>query len=349
MAEQVFANFRLTRTTGIVGMYSSNDNLIAEIINENNLPIMVTSDSDAPGTTGTLRAAINLANSLPGVNTIEFASNLTGPTGQTIILLSDLPAVTGDLDIAGPVTIVTQHHLAFQHAATHTVTEVDFVASDSGPLTQVPSSDIALIFVNTSALTIFVTVTQQQAVLLQGQINTLVNTGGLSSGNGNALTSKLSSAAANFAAGNPNAGINDMRAFINQVNSYANSLPPLLTATQAQTLISAANAIIALAMPLHLVSSVGNTITAGTPFNLTLTAVDVYGNVLPTYTGTVKFTDSVAGATLPAKYTFTTGSGMDNGVHIFTGLILNKTGLQTITVTDTKTGKVLGTLTVNVV
>jgi hypothetical protein len=203
--------------------------------------------------------------------------------------------------------------------------------------------------VNTSNLTIFVTVTQQQAVLLSGQINTLVQSGVLSSGNGNALTSKLSSAAASFAAGNPNAGINKLDAFINQVNDFANSTPPLLTATQAQALISAANGIIALANPLQLVSSVGNTIAAGTPFNLTVTAIDVWGNVLPTYTGSVKFTDSVTGATLPGKYTFTTGTGKDNGVHTFTGLVLKTKGLQTIAVIDTKTGQLLGSLTVNVV
>jgi hypothetical protein len=64
-----------------------------------------------------------------------------------------------------------------------------------------------------------------------------------------------------------------------------------------------------------------NTITAGTPFNLAITVVDLYGNVVPTYTGSVKFTEPVAGATLPANYTFTTGSGKDNGVHTFTGLV----------------------------
>jgi hypothetical protein len=209
------------------------------------------------------------------------------------------------------------------------------------------SSASASIFVNTSNLTIFVTVSQQQAVLLSGQVNNLVNTGVLNGGNGNALTSKLSSAAASFAAGNPNTGINKLDAFINQVNDFASS--GILTATQAQMLISAANAIIALASPLHLVSSVGNSITAGTPFDLTVTAIDVWGNALPTYTGTVKFTDSVAGATLPGKYTFTTGTGKDNGVYTFTGLVLKTKGLQTITVTDAKTGQVLGSLTVNVV
>jgi 1-phosphatidylinositol phosphodiesterase len=348
IAEVALASVHVTRTTGIVGMDDPDANLIAAIVNENNLPIMVTSATDAAGDPNNLRAAITQANSQPGVNTIEFAPNLNGPPGQTIILLSDLPAVTGDTNIVGPATIVTQHHLAFQHAPTHTVTEVNFVASDSGPLTQVPTTYTPPLYVNTSNLTIYVTVAQQHAVLLEGQINALVSAGALSSGNGNALVSKLSSAAANFASGNPNAGINDLHAFINAVNSYATQTPPLLTAAEAQTLISAANAVIALAMPIQLVSSVGTTVTAGTPFNLTLTAIDVWGNVLPTFTGTVKFTDSVAGATLPGNYTFTTGTGQDNGVHTFTGLVLTKKGVQTITIADAK-GKVLASLTVNVV
>jgi hypothetical protein len=203
--------------------------------------------------------------------------------------------------------------------------------------------------VNTSNLTIYVTVTQQQTVLFEGQISTLINTGALSSGNGNSLISKLSSAAASFATGNPNSGVNSLTAFINQVNTFATSVPPLLTATQAQSLVSAANAIITLANPLQLVSSVGNTITAGTSFNLTVTAIDVYGNVLPTYTGAVKFADSVTGATLPGTYTFTTGLGKDNGVHTFKNLVLKTKGSQILTVIDTKTGKLLGSLTVTVI
>jgi hypothetical protein len=436
IADQALTSFHVTRTTGIVGMDNPDPNVISAIINQNNLPIMVTSDSDAPAqagsiatvlsttqftssafkgstanfigepltftsgadnghsatvtnfdpttgtftlatafssafkagdaftvaptTAGTLRAAIVLANSQPGVDTIEFAPSLTGPSGQTIVLLSDLPAITGDVNIVGPATIVTQNHQALQHAATHTVTEEDFVASDSGPLTKTPQLDTAPIFVNTSNLTTYVTVTQQQAVLLTGQINSLVSTGVLNGGNGNALTAKLNSAAASFASGNPNPGINKLTAFINQVNDFANSGKPKLTAAEAQTLITTANEIIALANPLQLSVGTNNsiplqlsagnpTITAGTPFNLTVTAIDVYGNVLSTYTDTVKFTDSVTGATLPAKYTFTTGSGKDNGVHTFTGLVLNTKGPQTLTVTDSKNGQLLGSLTVNVV
>ena len=45
----------VTRTTGIVGMDDPDQNLINEIINENNLPIIVTSDPDAPGVQSTGR------------------------------------------------------------------------------------------------------------------------------------------------------------------------------------------------------------------------------------------------------------------------------------------------------
>ena len=86
IAEQYFATQRaFTRTTGIVGMDDPDPNLINEIINENNLPIMVTSDSDATGDTGTLRDAIKQANSQSGVSSIEFADPLTGSTGNTIV------------------------------------------------------------------------------------------------------------------------------------------------------------------------------------------------------------------------------------------------------------------------
>jgi hypothetical protein len=89
-------------------------------------------------------------------------------------------------------------------------------------------------------------------------------------------------------------------------------------------------------------------VTAGMPFSLTVTVVDAYGNVVPTYTGTVKFSDSVGSALLPPNYTFTTGSGKDNGVHTWTGLVLNNTGLQTLNVTDAKQKSLIGSLIVDV-
>ena len=54
--------------------------------------------------------------------------------------------------------------------------------------------------------------------------------------------------------------------------------------------------------------------------------------------GKVGFTSSDSKASLPATYTFTTGTGKDNGIHTFTsGATLNQAGTQSITATDTVT------------
>ena len=50
-------------------------------------------------------------------------------------------------------------------------------------------------------------------------------------------------------------------------------------------------------------------------------------------------------ATLPGNYTY---KASDNGVHTFTGLKLKTRGLQTITVTDTVTSSISGTLNITV-
>jgi hypothetical protein len=77
------------------------------------------------------------------------------------------------------------------------------------------------------------------------------------------------------------------------------------------------------------------TTTSGAPFNVTVTALDAAGNVVPAYRGTVHFTSSDPEATLPANYTFTAA---DAGTHVFTvpaGVTLVTGGSQTISVTDT--------------
>ncbi len=75
--------------------------------------------------------------------------------------------------------------------------------------------------------------------------------------------------------------------------------------------------------------------TAGAAFSVTITALDPYDNVAPTYTGTIRFTSSDAAAVLPANYTFTAG---DSGSHTFTGVIFKSAGSRTITASDTNTG-----------
>ena len=95
-------------------------------------------------------------------------------------------------------------------------------------------------------------------------------------------------------------------------------------------------------------SGIPSGVVTGSPFSLTLTAQDPFGNVTPAYTGTVQFTSSdpafSAGSNLPVNYTFTTGAGSDNGVHTFTnGATLLTPGSQTISVADVSHPAIAGT------
>jgi hypothetical protein len=75
-------------------------------------------------------------------------------------------------------------------------------------------------------------------------------------------------------------------------------------------------------------------VTAGSPFNLTVTARDAYGNVATFYAGTVNVTSSDAQGIMPGSYTF---NYTDQGVHTFT-VWLKTAGAQTITAQDTAGG-----------
>src|SRR5262249_13565583 len=84
--------------------------------------------------------------------------------------------------------------------------------------------------------------------------------------------------------------------------------------------------------------------TTGISFNFTVTAKN--GSATDSaYTGTVHFTSSDAGATLPADYTFTPA---DNGTHTFSATVatagdLGNTRNQTITATDIAASSITGT------
>ena len=93
-----------------------------------------------------------------------------------------------------------------------------------------------------------------------------------------------------------------------------------------------------------LIISAPPSVASGTPFSITVTAVDNYGNVATAYLGTVTFTSSDKQAVLPADYTFT---ATDGGVHAFT-VTLAKLGNQTITVRDTAKKSIHGAATVTV-
>jgi len=70
---------------------------------------------------------------------------------------------------------------------------------------------------------------------------------------------------------------------------------------------------------------------------VTVTALDAFGNVAPTYRGTVHFRDTLS-AGLPSDYTF---GATDNGVHIFS-ITLNTAGTQSLSVRDTANSLING-------
>jgi len=91
-------------------------------------------------------------------------------------------------------------------------------------------------------------------------------------------------------------------------------------------------------------------VSANYAFSATITALDPYGNVDTDYTGTVQFTSTDPSAVLPTFYTFTTGSGGDNGIHtIVNGFTLHNSGSQTITATDKATSGITGSAAVTAV
>jgi hypothetical protein len=79
-------------------------------------------------------------------------------------------------------------------------------------------------------------------------------------------------------------------------------------------------------------------VSSGTSFDITITALDPYGNIAVNYQATVTFTSSDldAGVVLPADYTF---QSTDAGTHTFpAGVTLITPGDKTLTVTDAASG-----------
>ncbi|MBN2411605.1 hypothetical protein JXQ31_07915 [candidate division KSB1 bacterium] len=96
-------------------------------------------------------------------------------------------------------------------------------------------------------------------------------------------------------------------------------------------------------------TGVPTNVQAGVSFtNITVTALDVYENTVSDYTGSVWFTTTSSGYTLPyyagQPYTFQLA---DNGSHTFTNFILREAGNQTLTITDGTRSTVSGNIQVN--
>jgi hypothetical protein len=83
-----------------------------------------------------------------------------------------------------------------------------------------------------------------------------------------------------------------------------------------------------------------SSVVSGTTNDITITAIDPFGNRATGYTGTAHFSTSDAGATVPADYTFVP---LDAGLHTFTGgYTAHTAGSQLLTVVDTVDGAVGG-------
>jgi hypothetical protein len=82
----------------------------------------------------------------------------------------------------------------------------------------------------------------------------------------------------------------------------------------------------------------------GVATSVTVIALNANNKVVPNYTGTVSFSDTDTGATLPANYTFTAA---DQGIHTFT-FTPSTTGSETLTVTDTSSSTITGSATATI-
>jgi len=109
-----------------------------------------------------------------------------------------------------------------------------------------------------------------------------------------------------------------------------------ITATYAATTGTANVTVTAGSAASFTVTGYPSPTTAGVTNSFTVTALDVYRNVVTGYSGTVRFTSSDETAVFPANSTLTIGAGTFSAT-------LGTLGIQTITVTDTVSSSITGT------
>jgi hypothetical protein len=91
------------------------------------------------------------------------------------------------------------------------------------------------------------------------------------------------------------------------------------------------------------ITNLPTSVDSEVPTSLSVTAEDAFKNVVPDYTGTVRFSSTDPRATLPASYSF---QPTDNSTHVFSGLLFYTPGRETIyagdgTVTSAKSTMVV--------
>jgi hypothetical protein len=98
------------------------------------------------------------------------------------------------------------------------------------------------------------------------------------------------------------------------------------------------------AVATHFYVSIERNTYAGSPARVIVAALDADNNLVRNFTGTVHFTSTGVGATLPADYTFTAA---DRGAKVFT-VTPSAAGSLTLTATDTADSTITGSATVTV-
>src|SRR5207237_15299 len=132
--------------------------------------------------------------------------------------------------------------------------------------------------------------------------------------------------------------------FAGKTNPYAEEGAYAVSVTITDTGASAdtANTIATVAdVAIQLRLNAPTSVTAGSAFALTITALEPDGDTATGYTGSIHFTSRDGQAILPADFTFTAA---DAGQHTFTAT-LKTTGSQSLTATDTATNTITGSQT----
>ncbi len=137
-------------------------------------------------------------------------------------------------------------------------------------------------------------------------------------------------------------GVRALNAALRQVGSQSISATDLASGGSVQ---GSANVDV-IGPATHLALTAPLNVTRTKPFSIRVAALDALNRVDPLYAGTIGFTSSDSSPSLPSNYTFVTG---DQGAHYFVnGVTLNTFGGQTVTATDTVTGSIKGSASINV-
>jgi RHS repeat-associated protein len=153
---------------------------------------------------------------------------------------------------------------------------------------------------------------------------------------------------ANYTFATADAGLHTFTATLNTTGSTKRSMTATdtqtntITGTESGITVNTAQTGTAAAFQ---VAGVPDSVTAGSPFNVTVTVVTATGAVVTGYIGTVHFTLSDGAGMPPADYTFTAA---DAGVHTFSVTLATAGASSTIMASDTVTAGLAGVAGTNV-